>query len=76
MSPQALYRYRLQFPLPAVPAVESTYVVCAENRIVNPDWSRRAARERLDADVIELPGPSAYIPHQRATPVLIENLIP
>jgi pimeloyl-ACP methyl ester carboxylesterase len=31
-------------------------VVCGEDRIVNPELSRRIARERLDADLVELPG--------------------
>jgi hypothetical protein len=30
--------------------------VAAEDRIVNPAWSRRAARERLGVDPVELPG--------------------
>ncbi|ULE35187.1 hypothetical protein K3G64_11835 [Mycobacterium sp. IDR2000157661] len=36
--------------------MDSAYVVCAEDRMVNPDWSRRIAREWQQADVIELPG--------------------
>lgn len=40
-------------PLPAVPA---TAIVCAEDRILHPDWSRRVAPERLTAAVLELPG--------------------
>ncbi|OBF15711.1 alpha/beta hydrolase [Mycobacterium sp. ACS4331] len=40
-------------PLPAVP---STYIVCTDDRILDPDWSRRVAAERLGADVVELPG--------------------
>jgi pimeloyl-ACP methyl ester carboxylesterase len=56
LCPQATHPYRLPCSLASLPAVDSTYVVCAEDRIVNPDWARRSARERLHADVIELPG--------------------
>jgi hypothetical protein len=42
--------------LTALPALDSTYVVCSEDRMVNPDWSRRIAHDRLTADVIEIPG--------------------
>jgi pimeloyl-ACP methyl ester carboxylesterase len=42
--------------LAALPAVPATSVVAAEDRIVNPAWSRRAARERLGVDPVELPG--------------------
>jgi hypothetical protein len=56
LRPQATYAYGIEFPMPTLPAVNSTYVVCSEDRIVNPEWSQRIAREWLDADVIELPG--------------------
>lgn len=40
--------------LPPLPDVPSTYVVGSEDITLNPDWARRAARERLDANVVEL----------------------
>ncbi len=43
-------------PLEDLPDVRYTYVVGAEDRIVAPDWSRAAARERLGIEVIELGG--------------------
>jgi pimeloyl-ACP methyl ester carboxylesterase len=42
-------------PLSSWPDVPSTYVICTEDRAINPDWSRRAAKE-IGADVVELPG--------------------
>ncbi len=48
-------------PLRAWPAVPSSYIVCADDRTVRPEWSRRAARERLAVDPIELPG--GHCPH-------------
>jgi pimeloyl-ACP methyl ester carboxylesterase len=43
-------------PLGRWPAVPVTYVLCRDDRITNPQWSRLAAAERLGADPIELPG--------------------
>ncbi len=43
------------------PGVQSSYIVCAGDRTVQPAWSRRAARERLGIDAIELAG--GHCPH-------------
>ena len=43
-------------PLRAWPSAPSSYVVCAEDRAVVPAWSRRAARERLGIEPVELAG--------------------
>lgn len=43
-------------PMSAWPDIPSTYILCTGDRTVNPDWSRRAAKEWLGADVIELEG--------------------
>ena len=56
LLPQGTAAYRMPFSLPALPEVSSTYVVCAGDLMVNPDWSRRVAEERLGADVVEMPG--------------------
>ena len=40
----------------AWPHVETMSVVCAEDRVVSPDWSRRIARDRLGVEPIDLPG--------------------
>ena len=60
----ALERLRPQSAYPAIqpcsltefPAVKTTYVVCAEDQILRPEWSRQTARERIGAELIELPG--------------------
>jgi thioesterase domain-containing protein len=56
LRPQALHPYAQPFSLERFPETASTYVVCADDRMVGPDWSRHVARERLGADLIELPG--------------------
>ncbi len=43
-------------PLGIWPNVNSSYVVCAEDRTISPSWSRRTAREQLGVEPLELPG--------------------
>jgi pimeloyl-ACP methyl ester carboxylesterase len=43
-------------PLEALPDVERTYVLAHDDNGVNPDWSRRAAPERLGVSPIEIGG--------------------
>ena len=48
-------------PLEQWPDTPSSYIVCRDDRTVRPDWCRRAARERLGVQAIELPG--GHCPH-------------
>jgi pimeloyl-ACP methyl ester carboxylesterase len=43
-------------PLQVWPDIPSAYIVCAEDRTIRPEWSRRVAKERLGVSAIELPG--------------------
>ncbi|HLO83411.1 MAG TPA: alpha/beta hydrolase [Nostocaceae cyanobacterium] len=54
------YIYEIN-PLKALPAVERKYIVCTNDRILSPVWSRYAARKRLGVDAIELA--SGHCPH-------------
>ena len=77
LRPQATYGYGIPYPHPELPDVESTYVLCTDDRLVNPDWSRRIAHERLHAEVVELPGShSPYLsrPHEQALAELLHGL--
>jgi pimeloyl-ACP methyl ester carboxylesterase len=56
LRPQALYPLTLPLGLTEFPAVPNTYVVCRDDQFLRPEWSKRVARDRLDADLIELPG--------------------
>jgi pimeloyl-ACP methyl ester carboxylesterase len=56
LRPQALYPMTLPFPLAELPPVSCTYVVCTEDQMVPCEWGKRVARDRLGADLIELPG--------------------
>jgi pimeloyl-ACP methyl ester carboxylesterase len=46
-------------PLTAWPDVPAAYIVCAGDRTATPAWARRAARERLGVEPIELRGDTA-----------------
>ena len=48
-------------PLKALPSVERKYIVCTDDRILSPAWSRYAASKRLGVDAIELA--SGHCPH-------------
>ena len=56
LRPQALAPYGVPHEPDGMPDVERSYVVCAEDRIVAPDWSRAEAPARLGVDPVELPG--------------------
>lgn len=43
-------------PLEKWPAVPSQSIVCAEDRTLNPAWSRGASRRLLGVEAIEIPG--------------------
>jgi pimeloyl-ACP methyl ester carboxylesterase len=48
-------------PLTAWPPVPANYVACAQDRTLSPEWQRRAAREWLGVEALELPG--GHCPH-------------
>ncbi|HWB66773.1 MAG TPA: alpha/beta fold hydrolase [Mycobacteriales bacterium] len=56
LRPQGMAVFAEPCPIDAWPAVPATYILMTEDQSVNPAWSRRIARGRLNADVIELPG--------------------
>ncbi len=59
-------------PGPDRPEVPSTFVVPADDRTVRADWMRSAARERLGAEIVDVPG--GHCPHV-SRPALIADLI-
>ena len=56
LRPQATDPYDDVFSLDTPAPVPASYIVCTEDRMVLPDWSRTAARERLGVTPVELPG--------------------
>jgi hypothetical protein len=56
LRPQATHPATLPFSLTDFPDVACVSVMCSDDRLVSPSWSKRVARERLGAEVIEIPG--------------------
>lgn len=56
LRPQSAVPYAIRCPLTAQPQVPTTYVLCEQDHLVNPEWSRTAAIDILGADLVELPG--------------------
>jgi hypothetical protein len=52
----ALTAFTEQCPLTAWPSAAATYILCTDDRIIGPDWSRAVSAERLGGPAIELPG--------------------
>ncbi|GAX37997.1 alpha/beta fold hydrolase [Nodularia sp. NIES-3585] len=65
------YIYEMN-PLKALPKVERKYIVCTNDRILSPAWSRYAARQRLGVDAIELV--SGHCPHL-SSPDLLASVL-
>jgi len=40
----------------ALPDIERTSILCREERVIDPSWSRRMSRDLLGVDPIELDG--------------------
>ena len=56
LRPQSPALRMAPFPAGGWPKVPAAYIVCGQDAVVSPEWSRRAARERLGVEAIELPG--------------------
>lgn len=56
LRPQSAFPALQPFSLTEFPAVKTTSIVCGEDQILRPEWSRPVARERIAAELIELPG--------------------
>ena len=56
LRPQSLAPFLEPCPIDTMPDVPMRSIVCREDRIVAPEYSRRVARDRLGIDALELPG--------------------
>ena len=56
-APSALYTD----PVALLPQVPSTYIVAIRDRTLKPDWCRRAAQQRLGAEIIDID--AGHCPH-------------
>jgi pimeloyl-ACP methyl ester carboxylesterase len=55
LRPQSAYPALQPFSLTEFPAVKTTYILCGDDQLLRPEWSRRNA-QRLDAEIVEMPG--------------------
>jgi pimeloyl-ACP methyl ester carboxylesterase len=56
LRPQAYRVMHEPSPLAVWPDVDVISIVCREDRAINPDWVRSAARDRLGVEAIEIAG--------------------
>ncbi|MCW2751651.1 MAG: alpha/beta hydrolase, partial [Aeromicrobium sp.] len=56
LRPQAQTPYLEPCELTVFPSTPSTYITCADDRLVRPDWSRKVAAARLGATLVEVAG--------------------
>jgi pimeloyl-ACP methyl ester carboxylesterase len=56
LRPQGPAPMRETTPLASWPGVPAEYILCRDDRVFAPDWSRRVAAERLGVTARELPG--------------------
>jgi len=62
-----------RYPLEHWPDVPASYIVCGEDRTIQPAWSRKIARLQLAVEPIELPG--GHCPYISRPTELAEVLI-
>ena len=60
-------------PLRAWPQVPSSYIMCTDDRTITPVGQRKAARELLGAEPVELPG--GHCPHVSCREALADSLV-
>jgi hypothetical protein len=53
--PKCAFPFTAPLSLAELPTVSCTSIICTEDQLINPEWSRRIARG-IGADVVELPG--------------------
>jgi pimeloyl-ACP methyl ester carboxylesterase len=56
LRPQSVSAFTLPCSLTEFPAVSSTSIICSDDQLVGAHWAQRVARDRLGAELIELPG--------------------
>lgn len=56
LRPQAQTPYLTPCPLDSYPDTLSTYIACRDDQLVSPSWGRSFARDRLGAEIVDLPG--------------------
>ena len=76
LRPQA-YRFMNEpSPLLAWPEVDRDYIVCRDDRALNPAWGRAAARDRLGVEAVEIDGGhSPFLTRPAELAAVIDSMI-
>jgi len=62
-------------PLRDMPAVRSAYILCGQDRMVSPEYSRRVSRELLGIDAVEMVGGhSPFLAQPRELATILERV--
>ncbi|MDP9495325.1 MAG: alpha/beta hydrolase, partial [Actinomycetota bacterium] len=56
LRPQSYGVFEEPSPLRSWPDVASAYILCRQDRVLDPEWSRSTARDRLGVTALELDG--------------------
>jgi pimeloyl-ACP methyl ester carboxylesterase len=76
LRPQCYRVFDEKTPLAALPTVASSYIVARDDRALNPDWARTAARERLDIEAFEIDGGhSVFMTRPAELAVLLNSIV-
>lgn len=76
LKPQAYLAMNEVTPLTAWPDVPSVYIACRDDRAVNIEWARLAARERLGTEALEIDGGhSPFITRPMELAALIDSAL-
>lgn len=76
LRPQSAAPNRVPCPLGALPPVPAASIVCGEDRIVAPAWSRHVARERLGVEPLALDGDhSPFLSRPAKLAALLDDVV-
>jgi hypothetical protein len=76
LRPQSYRLMNEVTPLTTWPDAPSAYIVCRNDRAMNPEWARKAARERLGVEPVEIDGGhSPFITRPRELAALLDSML-
>lgn len=76
LRPQSYRPMNEVTPLTKWPDAPSAYIVCRDDRAMNPEWARTAARERLGVEPAEIDGGhSPFITRPRELATLLDSML-
>src|SRR5262249_14193456 len=75
LRPQSAYPFIAAFPLAQLPTVGCTYIACAEDRLVDPDWQVQTA-SNISASLEGIPSsPSTFLSQPKGLAIALLALL-